>query len=43
MVYVILGYFGEGGYITYTLLYPVALDTASARLGYFLFKRGDLF
>jgi ABC-2 type transport system permease protein len=40
--YVILDNFGETGYIAYALLYPIALGTACAGLGFYLFKRGDL-
>jgi ABC-2 type transport system permease protein len=40
--YVILDAFGQAGYIVYALLYPLALGTACAALGYVLFKRSDL-
>jgi len=40
--YVILDTFGETGYITYALLYPIALGTVFAAIGYWLFKRSDL-
>ena len=40
--YVILDNFGKQGYILWALLYPVVLGTASAWLGYVLFKRSDL-
>lgn len=40
--YVILDTFGEAGYITYALLYPVLLGTLCAVGGYLVFKRGDL-
>ena len=40
--FVILDSFGETGYITYALLYPVALGTVFAAIGYWLFKRSDL-
>ncbi|MES9813808.1 MAG: ABC transporter permease subunit [Candidatus Thiodiazotropha sp.] len=40
--YVILDNFGQSGYITYAMLYPVALGTACAGLGFFMFKRSDL-
>ncbi|MEW8508444.1 MAG: ABC transporter permease subunit [Candidatus Thiodiazotropha sp.] len=40
--YVILDNFGQVGYITYAILYPIALGTACAGLGFTLFKRSDL-
>jgi len=40
--YVILDTFGQAGYIAYALIYPVALGTACAALGFFLFRRSDL-
>ncbi|MEW8038351.1 MAG: ABC transporter permease subunit [Candidatus Thiodiazotropha sp.] len=40
--YVILDNFGQSGYIGYAILYPIALGTACAGLGYALFKRSDL-
>ena len=40
--YVILDNFGQAGYIAYALLYPIALGTACAGLGFYLFKRSDL-
>ncbi|MEW8355783.1 MAG: ABC transporter permease subunit [Candidatus Thiodiazotropha sp.] len=40
--YVILDNFGQNGYIGYAILYPIALGTACAGLGYALFKRSDL-
>lgn len=40
--YVILDGFGEVGYLLWALIYPVALGTVCATLGYFLFRRGDL-
>ncbi len=40
--YVILDNFGQAGYIAYALLYPMALGTACAGLGFYLFKRSDL-
>jgi ABC-2 type transport system permease protein len=40
--YVILDLFGVKGYQIYALAYPVVLGTASAALGYALFRRGDL-
>jgi ABC-2 type transport system permease protein len=40
--YVILDNFGQAGYIAYALLYPMALGTACAWLGFIHFKRSDL-
>ncbi|MES9976345.1 MAG: ABC transporter permease subunit, partial [Candidatus Thiodiazotropha sp.] len=40
--YVILDNFGLSGYITYAMLYPIALGTACAGLGFVMFKRSDL-
>jgi ABC-2 type transport system permease protein len=40
--YVILDHFGRYGYLAYALIYPVALGTACAGLGYYLFRKGDL-
>ncbi|MCU7892111.1 MAG: ABC transporter permease [Candidatus Thiodiazotropha sp. (ex Ustalcina ferruginea)] len=40
--YVILDNFGQLGYIVYAILYPIALGTACAGLGFVLFKRSDL-
>lgn len=40
--YVILDHFGENGYLAWALAYPLMLGSASAALGYLLFKRGDL-
>ncbi|MCU7860393.1 MAG: ABC transporter permease [Candidatus Thiodiazotropha sp. (ex Lucinoma kastoroae)] len=40
--YVILDNFGQLGYIAYAILYPIALGTACAGLGFVLFKRSDL-
>jgi ABC-2 type transport system permease protein len=40
--YVILDNFGQGGYMAYALLYPIALGSACAALGFQLFRRGDL-
>jgi ABC-2 type transport system permease protein len=40
--YVILDNFGEVGYITYALLYPMLLGTLCAVGGYLIFRRGDL-
>jgi ABC-2 type transport system permease protein len=40
--YVILDAFGRAGYIVYALVYPIALGTGCAALGFVLFKRSDL-
>ncbi len=40
--YVILDHFGNAGYIAWALIYPVALGTLFAALGYFRFRRSDL-
>jgi len=40
--YVILDHFGTTGYIAWALVYPAALGTAAAGLGFLLFRRGDL-
>ncbi|MBL3591146.1 MAG: ABC transporter permease subunit [gamma proteobacterium endosymbiont of Lamellibrachia anaximandri] len=40
--YVILDNFGQAGYITYAIVYPILLGTGCAWLGYLLFKRSDL-
>ncbi len=40
--YVILDTFGAAGYKIFALAYPIALGSACAALGYFLFRRGDL-
>jgi len=40
--YVILDTFGTAGYKIFALAYPIALGSACAALGYFLFRRGDL-
>ena len=40
--YVILDSFGEAGYITYALVYPILLGSLCAFTGYLLFKRSDL-
>ncbi|MCU7920953.1 MAG: ABC transporter permease [Candidatus Thiodiazotropha sp. (ex Dulcina madagascariensis)] len=40
--YVILDNFGRIGYIAYALLYPIALGSVCAGLGYLHFKRSDL-
>ncbi|MBV2092431.1 MAG: ABC transporter permease [Candidatus Thiodiazotropha sp. (ex. Lucinisca nassula)] len=40
--YVILDSFGQAGYIAYAMLYPIALGTVCAGLGYQYFKRSDL-
>ena len=40
--FVILDHFGTIGYILYALIYPVALGTLCAWLGFFWFRRSDL-
>ncbi len=40
--YLILDHFGQQGYILYAMLYPMALGTLSAGLGYVIFRRTDL-
>ncbi|MEJ1343177.1 MAG: ABC transporter permease subunit, partial [Candidatus Sedimenticola sp. (ex Thyasira tokunagai)] len=40
--YVILDNFGQTGYMVYAFVYPVVLGTASAALGFVLFRRSDL-
>lgn len=40
--YVILDHFGRTGYLIWALVYPVALGSLCAWLGYILFRRGDL-
>ena len=40
--YLILDHFGSSGYIAYALVYPTLLGSASAGLGYLLFRRSDL-
>jgi ABC-2 type transport system permease protein len=40
--YVIFDYFGGPLFKVYALIYPVALGTAAAAGGFFLFRRGDL-
>ncbi|OOZ08187.1 ABC transporter permease [Solemya velum gill symbiont] len=40
--YVILDNYGETGFISWALIYPVLLGTACAGIGYLLFRRGDL-
>jgi len=40
--YVILDHFGRTGYQIWALVYPVALGSLCAWLGYILFRRGDL-
>ena len=40
--YVILDNFGRTGYLIWALVYPVALGSLCAWLGYILFRRGDL-
>ena len=40
--YVILDAFGSNGFLAFALLYPAALGSVSAFIGYLLFRRGDL-
>ncbi len=40
--YVILDNFGEKGYLAWSILYPLALGTLFAWLGFRLFRKGDL-
>ncbi|MBK7901315.1 MAG: ABC transporter permease subunit [Azonexus sp.] len=40
--YIILDNFGVAGYKVFALAYPTLLGLASAALGYFIFRRGDL-
>ena len=40
--YVILDHFGKAGYIAWALIYPVALGTLFAWLGYIKFRHSDL-
>jgi len=40
--WVILDTFGHTGYLIYSIIYPLALGTLCAWLGYYFFKRGDL-
>ncbi len=40
--YVILDTFGQVGYITYALLYPILVGTVCATLGFVYFRRSDL-
>jgi ABC-2 type transport system permease protein len=40
--YVILDHFGTTGYMVYALVYPIALGTLCAWLGYLWFRRSDL-
>lgn len=40
--YVILDNFGSGGYMLFALIYPVAVGTVTAWIGYHLFRRSDL-
>jgi ABC-2 type transport system permease protein len=40
--YVILDNFGEKGYLVWALVYPFALGSVTAWLGYRLFRKGDL-
>jgi len=40
--YIILDTFGREGYLAWAVAYPLAVGTACAGLGYWLFKRSDL-
>lgn len=40
--FVILDLFGRAGYMLFACLYPLALGTLAALLGFWLFRRGDL-
>jgi ABC-2 type transport system permease protein len=40
--YVILDTFGNVGYMIYALVYPLALGTLCAGLGFMWFRRGDM-
>jgi ABC-2 type transport system permease protein len=40
--YVILDHFGTTGYMVYALVYPIALGTLCAWIGYLWFRRSDL-
>jgi ABC-2 type transport system permease protein len=40
--YIILDAFGQIGFMAYALLYPVAVGSLCAALGFQLFRRGDL-
>ena len=40
--YVILDHFGENGFLSWALIYPAALGSLCAWLGYMIFRRGDL-
>ena len=40
--YVILDHFGENGFLSWALVYPAALGSLCAWLGYMVFRRGDL-
>jgi ABC-2 type transport system permease protein len=40
--YVILDNFGENGFLSWALIYPLLLGTACGGVGYLLFRRGDL-
>lgn len=40
--YVILDAFGRAGYLVWAVVYPLAVGTACASLGYWLFRRSDL-
>jgi ABC-2 type transport system permease protein len=40
--YVILDALGRNGYLVFAILYPIALGTGCAAIGYAVFRRGDL-
>lgn len=40
--YVILDALGRNGYLVFAILYPIALGTGCAAIGYSVFRRGDL-
>jgi ABC-2 type transport system permease protein len=40
--YVILDTFGSTGYMIYALIYPAALGSLMAWIGYIVFRHGDL-
>ena len=39
--YLILDHFGEFWYLIWAMLYPLLLGTATAAIGYLLFRKGD--
>ncbi len=40
--YVILDLFGRAGYLAWAIIYPIFIGIATASLGYWTFRRGDL-